>query len=109
MKAIAANPCVEVAVGERETRSDFWDRPVKSVVETGKLCSRRKYQLCGGDQRESLRNVQRRKVDCSAQFIQNLWRYHLMLVERWAAVHHAVANGGGRVVGMLLYCRSQRR
>src|ERR1700689_971642 len=59
VETIAANALVEIPLRERQMRSDFRDRLVKSVVEAGELCGRRKDRLRGSDQRQGLGDVQR--------------------------------------------------
>src|SRR3984885_15108534 len=51
VKAIAADPTVEVALRKGQMRCDFGNRLMESVVEARELSSRRKDRLRGSDQR----------------------------------------------------------
>jgi hypothetical protein len=56
--------------------------------------------LSGSDQRQSLRDVQGRKVRRRTQLIQNLGRDDLMSVEIGAAMHNPVAYRYGCALSM---------
>src|ERR1700735_2662409 len=90
VKAIAADPTVEVALWKGQMRCDFGNRSMESVVEARELSSRRKDRLRGGDQRQSLRNMQWRKMNRRAQLIQHVGCDDLMLAEVRTTVNHAV-------------------
>src|SRR5437588_5628044 len=92
VESIAANPRIEVASGERKARCNFRNRLMKGIVEAGKLSCRGKYFLCRGNQRERLRNVQWRKMDCRAQFVDNLRCDQLVPAKFWPAVHNPMAH-----------------
>ena len=107
VETITANPCVEVALREGEMRCDFRHRLMKSVVEAGKLRGRRKDRLRGGDERQSLRNMQWSKVGCGAELVQNLWRDDLVSAKIGSAVHDAVADSHRHAVDMFPYRRGE--
>src|ERR1700734_1036061 len=48
VETIASNPGVEIMVWQGEVRCTLRSRLMKSIVETGEMCSRRKDRLRGG-------------------------------------------------------------
>src|SRR5665811_1555052 len=88
-------------------RSDLRDRPVKSVIEASELHGRREYRFSSGDQRQSLRDMQRCKVGGRTQLIQNLWRDDLVSAEIGAAMHYPMAYCHGCTLSMFPNCRSE--
>src|SRR5271170_4049399 len=108
VEAIAPNPRVEVALREREMRCGLRNRLVKSVVKAGVVCSRGEDRLRGSDKRKRLWNVQRRKVGCGAQLMQDIWRNELVFAQPRPAVHYAVADGYRSCMNMLPDCDSEK-
>src|SRR5579862_1303988 len=108
VEAVAPNSGLEIASRKREVRRNRRDGLMKSIVEAGVLRCCRKNRLCGSYKRKRLRDVQRGKMRCRAQFSDDLRRDDLMLHQPGAAVHHAMADRGRCIVGMLSDCRNER-
>src|ERR1700686_4045313 len=106
VEAVATDAGVEVALRQGEMRCNFRNRLVKGVVEAGEMLPR-KDRLRGGDQLQSLRDVQGCKVGCGAQLFHDLWRDDLVLAKLGASVHHAMADRDRRTVCLLLKGRGQ--
>ena len=66
METVASNSCIKVTLGNRKMRRHFRHGSMKSVVETGVVCRRRKNRLRRSDERKRLRNMQRREMDGGA-------------------------------------------
>src|SRR4051812_23074630 len=92
MKAIPPNAGVEVISRKRKTCCDFRHRPVKRIVEAGKLRRRWKNLLSGPDQFQRLRNMQRSKVCRRLQFLEYLRRDAPVRPQSRSPVHHSVAD-----------------
>ena len=107
VETIASNPCVEIALRERQMRCHFRHGLVKSIVETGEVRRRRKDRLRGSDERQRLRDVQRREMCGGAELVQNLRGDELVRAEVRAAVHDAMSHSHRRGVNMLPDCRSK--
>ncbi len=72
VETVAPNTRVEVALRKWQMRCNFGHGPVKCIVEAGELRCCGKDRLRGSDQRERLRDVQRREVCGGAKFVQRL-------------------------------------
>src|ERR1700719_4017959 len=107
VESITANPSVEVAIRERKARCNFRNRPMKGIVEAGKLSCRRKYLLRRRNQRERLRNMQWRKMDCRTQFVDNLRCDQLVPAKFWPAVYNPTAHSHGHGGNVLPDRRSE--
>ena len=103
MKTIASNAGVEIALRQGKVRCDLGNRLMKSVIKARELRRRWEDRLRRSDERQCLRNVQRRKMDRSPQCIQDLWSDELMRTKIRSSVHHTMAHGHGRVMDMLWY------
>ncbi len=92
VKAVAPDSRVEVAAGKGESGSNFWNRLVKSVVKACELRGFGEDRLGGGDQLQSLRNVQGREVSGRPHFIQHLRRDELVLYELRPSMDYPVSD-----------------
>src|SRR6201986_846507 len=73
-------------------RGYFWHVAMKHVVETGDLACRWEKRLRGINERESLRNMQRRKVRSGPQLFDQSRCDPLMLDDSGTAVHDAMSH-----------------
>src|ERR1700688_2446178 len=88
-------------------RGDLRDGSVKRIVETGVVCRRREDRLRGSDERQCLRDVQRREMRGGAELVQDLRRDGLVRAEFGSSMHDAMAYGHWRGANMLTDCRSE--
>ncbi len=92
VKAVLANARVPEFLRQRQPRRRLGQRPVKRRIETRKLRHARKKLLRLSNQLQRHRDVQRRKMLCRLQFLQNLRRNFLVLGQRWPAMHHPMPD-----------------
>src|ERR1700730_5171626 len=71
-------------------RCHFRHGLVKGIVKAGEMRHRREDRVRGSDKRESLRDVQRRKMYGGAQFVQQRRGDELVRAEIGAPVHDAM-------------------
>jgi len=77
---------------------------VKGIVEAGKVDRRWKDCLRGGDERQRLRDVQRREMCGGTKLVQNLRRDELVAAEFGPSVYHAMAYGHWSGANMIPDC-----
>ena len=80
---------------------------MKGIVEASKVDRRWKDRLCGGNERQRLRDVQRREMCGGTKLAQNLRRDELVGAEFGPSVYHAMAYGHWSCVNMIPDCRCE--
>ena len=82
---------------------------MKGIVEAGKVDRRGKDRLCGSDESQRLRDVQRREMCGGTKLVQNMRRDELVGAEFGPSVYHAMAYGHWSCVNMIPDCRCESR
>src|SRR5580698_7317715 len=90
-------------------RCHFRHGAMKGIVKTSVMLRLGKNGLRGSNERQSLRDVQRREMCGGAKFVQYLGRDELMCAQLGSAMHDAMSYCHRRAVNVLPDCRSDGR
>src|ERR1700730_7987296 len=90
-------------------RRHFRNGPMKGIVKAREMLRLGKDGLRGSDERQGLRDVQRREMCGGAKVVHHLWRDELVGAELRAAMYDAMSDCHWRSVNMLADGRSHGR
>ena len=107
MESVALNTHVEVALGKRQVGCYFRNGVVKGIVEAGTVDRRWKNLLRGGNERQRLRDVQRREMSGGTKLVEDLRCDELVRAEGGPSVYDAMPYGNWSGVNMIRDYRSK--